>query len=351
MKKITAVILSMLMVLSVFAGCSAKEEIAQEETTEIVTETTTQAPPPVNPLTGKEGISDSAVGKRPVAIVVENLKPARPQWGIGSSDIICEGEVEGGISRMLWIYADIKDVPEKVGPLRSARPSYVQFSKLFDAIFIHWGGSHSKNNYTGGYETIKKEKVNDIDGMAGGEMFSRDNTRKVSSEHRGIMNGSKLKAAIKKKDYRTDLKESSFTKLSFNEALTPAGATTANTVKVTFSNRTDTRKFVFNTEDGKYHCNDWEKDVKFQNLIILKAESTYITVPYKGSTTTYLNYSWTSGKGTYASNGTATNITWEVADGKLVLKDEAGNDLTINKGKSYIGFASSNHEGKVSCTE
>ena len=70
--------------------------------------------------------------------------------------------------------------------------------------------------------------------------------------------------------------------------------------------RTDTRKFTYNAEDGKYSTNDWEKKVKFQNLIILKAESTYITVPYKGSTTTYLNYKWNSGSGKYISNGTAS---------------------------------------------
>ncbi|MGN0516365.1 DUF3048 domain-containing protein [Eubacterium sp.] len=347
MKRFAAVLLAILMTVTLF-GCSAKP-VEDETTTEATTETTTKAPV-LNPFTGESGFSESAVGKRPVAIVVENLRPARPQWGITSPDIICEGEVEGGISRMLWLYADVNDVPEKVGPLRSARPSYVKFSTFFDAIFIHWGGSHSKSNYTGGYETIKKLKVNNIDGMSGGEMFSRDTTRNVSSEHRGVMNGKKLSNAIKKKGYRTELDNTKFTQLKFNTEISPAGATEAKTAKVKFSDRMDTRTFTYDTSDGKYHTNDWEKEVKFQNLIILKAESTYITVPYKGSTTTYLNYKWSSGSGTYVSNGTSTDITWEIKDGKLVLKDAVGNDLTINKGKSYIGFVSSNHNGKVTCS-
>ena len=317
MKRFAAVLLAILMTVTLF-GCSAKVE-EPEATTVTTTETTTKAPV-LNPFTGESGFSEDAVGKRPVAIVVENLRPARPQWGITSPDIICEGEVEGGISRMLWLYADVNDVPEKVGPLRSARPSYVKFSTFFDAIFIHWGGSHSKGNYTGGYQTIKKLKVNNIDGMSGGEMFSRDTTRKVSSEHRGVMNGKKLSNAIKKKGYRTELDSTKFTQLKFNTEISPAGATQAKTAKVKFSDRTDTRAFTYNNSDGKYHTNDWEKEVKFQNLIILKAESTYITVPYKGSTTTYLNYKWSSGSGTYVSNGTSTDITWEVKDGKLVLK-------------------------------
>jgi hypothetical protein len=31
----------------------------------------------------------------------------------------------------------------------------------------------------------------------------------------------------------------------------------------------------------------------------------------------------------------------------LKLTDESGNEIKLNQGKSYIGLASSNHEGKV----
>ena len=84
--------------------------------------------PPVvyNPLTGIEGYNEAAVGKRPIALVVENDPKARPQWGIDdpekSPDIILEGEMEGGETRTLWFYADMNSLPSQVGPLRSARP-------------------------------------------------------------------------------------------------------------------------------------------------------------------------------------------------------------------------------------
>lgn len=345
MKKAVAILLSLVMVFAFF-GCSKKEEPTTTATT-TTTETTTKPAPIVNPLTNEENFRAAAIGQRPVAIVVENLSPARPQWGIKSPDIIVEGEVEGGISRMLWIYADMQSVPEKVGPIRSARPSYVKFSKYFDSIYIHWGGSHSKGNYVGGYETIKNEKVDDIDGMNGGALFGRDTTRKVSSEHRGILHGDKLVETIKKKGYRTALDESKFTKLNFNEAVKDAGVTKATKVNLTFSSRTDTRKFTYSTEDKKYHTNDWKTDVAFTNVITLSGESTYITTPYKGSSTTYLNYALTGGSGYYASNGTITAIKWSTEGGKLKLTDLNGAPLAINTGNSYIGLASSNHEGKT----
>lgn len=346
-KRILAVILAAVIALTLF-GCSAKSDKAPTKVSESTTETTTKPVPVNNPFTGEDDFSSKAVGVRPVAIVVENLSPARPQWGITSPDIIVEGEVEGGISRMLWLYADCNSVPEKVGPLRSARPSYVKFSKLFDAVFIHWGGSHSKGDYVGGYETIKKEKVDDIDGMNGGKLFGRDTTRRVSSEHRGILNGKNIASTIKSKKYRTTINESNFTRFTFNDDIKDAGTESASGVNVTFSNRTDTRKFTYSTSDKKYHTNDWKTDVKFQNVIVLMAKSTYITTPYKGSTTTYLNYTLSEGNGYYASNGKIAPIKWSAKDGQLNLTDAEGKTLALNKGKSYIGLASSNNSGKVS---
>jgi len=350
MKKALSIILCIVVISALFA-CGKKEEptTTQPTTTTTTTETTTKAPEITNPLTGEKDYNKSAVGVRPVAIVVENLSPARPQWGIETPDIIVEGEVEGGISRMLWLYADYTAVPKKVGPIRSARPSYVKFSEYFDSIYVHWGGSHSKGSYTGGYGVIKKDKVDDIDGMNGGKLFGRDTTRKVSSEHRGILYGDKLAEVIKDKKFRTKLDDSKFSVLEFNESTVDAGSEKAASLNAKFSSRTDTRKFSY--KDGKYHCGDWKCDVAFENVIIILDQTKYITTPYKGSSTTYLNYLYKGGEGYYASNGTVTKIKWEVKDNKICFTDSSSNALKLNPGKSYIGLASSNNGGKVTYAE
>ena len=351
MKKALSILLCAVIVFAFF-GCSKKEEVTTTAptTTETTTETTTKKKQNLNPLTGKSGYKKSAKGVRPVAIVVENLSPARPQWGIETPDIIVEGEVEGGISRMLWLYADYTSVPEKIGPTRSARPSYVQFSEFFDSIFVHWGGSQQRKayGYVGGYTRIRRDKVDHLDGMDGGILFGRDTTRRVASEHRGIIHGKNLAGVIESKNFRTKIDKDKFSKLSFNEKAKKVGSEKAATINATFSARTDTRKFTY--KDGKYHCGDWNTDVKFQNVIILMDQTKYITVPYHGASTTYLNYQYTGNEGYYASKGTQTKIKWEVKNNKLYLKDLDGNKLKLNPGKSYIGLASSNNGGKVTFT-
>lgn len=350
MKKVSnymALALVLVMALSLF-GCK-KAEPLPEITTTTTTTTTTKAPDMFNPLTGDENFDKNALGVRPVAIVVENLEPARPQWGIETPDIIVEGEVEGGISRMLWIYADYKKVPEKVGPIRSARPSFVQFSELFDAVYIHWGGSHSKSSYVGGYETFRNDKVDHIDGMQGGKLFGRDTTRSTSSEHRGIIYGDKIPEVIESKGFRTELNKDKYPKFKFNEKDASKGEKNGSQVGFAFSNRTDTRTFNYDAESEKYLCKDWKTDVTFKNVIILNTDSQYITTPYKGSSTTYLNYEIlnSEGNGFYSSNGITTEINWSTKSGTLVLTDLNGSVLNLNKGNSYIGLCSKNHEGKI----
>lgn len=348
--KLLSAVMALVMVATLF-GCKKKGEEPTTTTRPPATVVTTEdAVKEYNPLTGNKDFDPEAIGKRPVAIVVENLEPARPQWGIETPDILVEGEVEGGISRMLWIYADWNTVPEKVGPIRSARPSYVEFSEMFDAIFVHWGGSHSKYEYVGGYTTMIRDNVKHFDGMNGGALFGRDNTRSTSSEHRGIVNGKALPDAIASRDFRKEYKNKHYPNFRFNDKVKNAGSDAANSVNLKFSSRTDTRAFTFNTEDKQYHSSDWKTDVSFQNVIILQTPSKYITTPYKnGGSVTYVNYDILDSEGTgyYASNGTISEITWSTKSGTIVLKNSNGKRVGLNKGNSYIGFCSTNNDGSV----
>ncbi|MGN1320074.1 MAG: DUF3048 domain-containing protein, partial [Acutalibacteraceae bacterium] len=93
----------------------------------------------VNPLTGADDVSKEAASRRPVAIMVNNVKTAQKvQTGLNEADIIYETEVEGGITRLLAVYQDISNL-DKIGTVRSARYPYVDLALGHNAIYIHCG--------------------------------------------------------------------------------------------------------------------------------------------------------------------------------------------------------------------
>ena len=298
-------------------------------------------PAPANALTGEtaaEGYDEAAGERRIAAFVVENAPDARPQWGLDdenySPDIVLQGEVEGGITRTLWFYADYEKLPEIIGPTRSARPPFIRFSELFDSIFIHWGMSHSKGDYVGASTVFNQDNVDHINQMTLDDqegMYGRDTTRAVNVEHRGIINSAKVPATIANEGIRTEPKE--YTKLCFNNVTEPVSETAATQVGVTYSDRAfEGTYWKYDESDGMYHTSDFENDFARENLLVLYDDTEYITKEnYQGGgggSVTYCDYKLAGGKGQLFSKGTVKDIEWEVVDGKLILKDPATDAAT-----------------------
>ena len=73
--------------------------------------------PYVHPLTG-EGIDVDISGRRPIAIMFNNLKQALPQIGISKADVLYEVVAEGGITRIMGVYQDLEGAGD-LGSIRS----------------------------------------------------------------------------------------------------------------------------------------------------------------------------------------------------------------------------------------
>ena len=218
MNKTLVKVISILMVLSVvmlsFAACGGKEDFTKVDGEVSTTETTTEAPKAtnINPFTGAADLSEAAIGARPIAVMVENSPEARPQWGMSTPDVIIEGMVEGGITRMMWLYADVSKMP-KVGPTRSARHDFVEIVAGMNAIYAHWGGSGQGNN-TYAYAALSKYDIDNIDGITySGKYFKRDTSRTGGSanEHTGYTSGELLTKAISALKIETKAKNDNWT--------------------------------------------------------------------------------------------------------------------------------------------
>ena len=314
-----------------------------------------------NPLTGELNYNKNALGKRPVAVVVENeysTESVRPQWGIADADMVLEGETEFS-TRLLFFFADMNQLPEQIGPSRSARPPFIRFSQLWDSVFIHTGLSRSKDDYEGADTVFENENIDHINLLAqseDGTYFGRDNSRKTAVEHTGYLNGKNVVQLINNNKINTDLREERFTKFEFNDKDEAMGEDSGKTATFKWSDRCPKKGvFTYDESKGVYKTTDFdsrygESNLEVKTLIYLLDETEYIVkdnYKHAGQSETYCNYALAGGEGKLLSMGTSVDIKWSKEDGKLVIKSADGQDVKLNRGKIYIGYGSSNHGGSI----
>ena len=90
------------------------------------------------PLTGQLVAPDVA-RRHPIAVMIDDLLPARPQSGMSSADVVWQAPAEGGIPRYMAIFQT--RLPEAIGPVRSSRYYYIAWAAEWHAVYAHSGGS------------------------------------------------------------------------------------------------------------------------------------------------------------------------------------------------------------------
>lgn len=310
-------------------------DTVEEEKTEGVTDT----PAGINPLTGESGYNEAANGKRPVAIMVNNLTGALPQYGIEQADVIYELPVEGGITRLMAVYADYTSVPD-VCSVRSCRYYYPLICLGMDAIYCHWG-----EDMTIALETLNRTGIDHLDGGYEKKMFYRDPERVgvYASEHTGYLKGAELPDVIAEKGFRTDIGEQySGEMFDFTESPEAPSGMTASAVTLRFSSAYYST-FIYNPDTGEYlkqHSGKPHMDGRtgnqlgFDNVFVLQTDIHTRADGY------LMDVALDGGTGYYFSQGGGTQITWkkegETAPIKVYGAD--GNELAVNVGESYIGI-------------
>ncbi len=76
----------------------------------------------------------------PFAVMIDNHPDARPQAGLAEASVVIEAPVEGGMSRYMAIF-DATTTADQIGPVRSARPYFVDIANGLGAVYAHVGGS------------------------------------------------------------------------------------------------------------------------------------------------------------------------------------------------------------------
>ncbi len=364
MKK-TALLLALMLTLSIGTACSKNEGKSESQSSSTAQTTTASASSDSsnesvaesqsqiqtdkvenavrNPFTGQTGYNENAVGKRPVAIMINNLKGALPQYGIEQADILFEVLVEGGITRLMGVYADYTTVPD-VCSIRSCRYYYPVIASGFDAIYCHIG--YEKTYAKAKLDSLGIDTISDSSVIPYSTMFAVDSERAktYSSEHTKYLVGANIAKALEDYGYRTDIGDEY--KGDFfvfkDEFFTPSGSDASN-VELKFS---ASYYSTFEYDEAsktykKFHSGSEHIDGKSGNQLSFTNVIVLCTEVYPKPENNYLMQVdiVSSGNGYYISGGKAQEITWkkESEKSKIEFFDENGNPLTVNVGKCYIG--------------
>ncbi len=359
MKKLTAVMLAGLMA-GLLAGCGSAEvgetssEVSEvkeqvqvssapvssepEESSEPEPEEPEEEPEETelrNPLTGESGFSESAVGMRPVTVMVNNIGMALPQRGLAAADVIYEVVTEGGITRLMAAYADIDAIPY-VGPVRSARHYYVSLSEGLNAIYTHFGGSPAAYTY------ISQYGVDDVDGKYCTSAFYQDTWRAQTygREHSFFIDGATIRAQAESKGIDLTGECNPLFDFSYDEVIVPEEGA-ADDVYVPFSG-SYSAEFIYDETTGLYskkrngedHIDaDSGEVITFTNVLILNTK-----VSAYGDGTERREVALSSGSGWYVTAGGREAISWSKGgvEDAFSFTTADGDPLTANVGKTYV---------------
>jgi len=75
-------------------------------------------------------------------VMIDNHLDAWPPSGLDQAMLVVEAPVEAGIPRMLAFFSEEQEI-ETIGPVRSARPYYLDWNNELDALYVHVGGSNA----------------------------------------------------------------------------------------------------------------------------------------------------------------------------------------------------------------
>ncbi|MDP3741259.1 MAG: DUF3048 domain-containing protein [bacterium] len=272
------------------------------------------------------------------AVVVENYFPdARPQSGLSQADFVFETLAESGITRFLAFYSDT-DVA-KIGPVRSARPYFVDWVLGQTSVFAYSGTSiqaAAKISALGSNFKGLDEYFNE-------QFFWRDGTRKAP--HNLYTSTDLLRSAVEVKSWQEDGKD-----LGWVDGPTLHRATsTVEQIEIDFSFPAYFVTYKYDSENNSYHRFIGSKpdidantntQIAPKNIVVLFTTSSVIDQKLLTINLQILG----SGKAMIFRSGGVTSARWkkDSADAPLRLLEADDSLIELNHGQTWFAIIDQN---------
>ncbi len=277
---------------------------------------------------------DPELNKRPVTgVMIENSPDARPQSGLINAGIVFEAIAEGGITRFLALYQDAK--PDYIGPVRSARPYYLDWALAFDASLAHVGGSPDA------LAQIKALHVRDLDQFANAGSYTRVSSR--FAPHNVYTSTDKLDALNQRKGYTS----SSFTSWARkpDKKVSPPNA---RIIDLSVSGFLYSPHYEYDSESNSYKRSEGGKPhtdersgKQLSPKVVVVLVSNY-SIQSDGIHSNYVTIG--TGHMYVFQDGTVTEGTWQKSshNSQFTFTDSSGAAIRFNAGQTWVTMVAKN---------
>lgn len=279
-------------------------------------------------LPGYYQLGDRQYLKRPVMVSVENHPRSRPQAGLNEADLVYEVLAEGGITRFLPVF--LKELPEKIGPIRSVRDYIGDLSAEHGALLLHAGAS------PGGYARISAEDILSLDEISRSQYYWRSSERRMP--HNLYTGNEKVKNYLEGLDWQQDLSAYKFDFTPGNNPVSKEKKEIVEKINLFYWGNYLV-SYIYDYSEGKYkrYINDKPHKVESgeqlsaDNIIVIHADTKVIDDVGR------ISIDLDSGGQAYLiNNSRKKELFWARNNGRIRFYDADGQEVLINSGKTWI---------------
>ncbi len=288
----------------------------------------------------------SLINQRPIAALVDNEYTALPHYGLSEADIVYEmmnSTLNNRITRFMVLVKDWESI-ERLGSIRSVRPTNCLLAAGWNAILCHDGGpfyvddylaQDYSDNFSGTFSRIDNGKAREFtEYIVSGDLESNfANYSGVSEEYTDTYVGPHFQFALPS------------TPVEFLETDYPIAA---SEVLLPFEHNSS--MLEYNAESGLYEYSEYGEphldpgndnaQLAFKNVII--QECTFSQLDENGYMV--FNVLGNGNLGYYMTEGQAVPISWvknTPEEPTVYYNFNTGEEITLNTGKTYIALVPS----------
>lgn len=283
-------------------------------------------------LTGKQRPS-SVLDEVVIGVMIDEAIGARTHFtGLESADVFFEIPAEGGIPRILALFSS-DYFPESIGPVRSARPYFIEMAEQIAAAYVHAGGSPEA------LQMLRGSQMANIDEEEEDPRFLRD--EEIIRPHNLFVIPEMVLSEIS--DSTT-----SYPLFSFGGQFMRDDSVSAQEIDIVYPNSSHSVSYSYSSADDCYARSQYFEtaDICPNTLLILRTDIWIIENDAKNR----LNVR-TKGKGdmTLFVNGKKAEGTWQrKEDGRFAFADEGGQEIRISPGKTFVHILGASESVKFS---